>query len=184
MPVSPSELHIGSKAHSFSLKGVDDKVYSLSDFNGKDVLCIIFTCNHCPYAVAVEDRINDIAKKYSGKPFALVAINSNDEKAYPDDSFDNMKIRAGEKGFTFPYLRDDSQKTAKEYDAVCTPDIYLFDKDRVLKYRGRIDDSWKDESAVKNKDLERAIDLLLAGKDINFEMIPSMGCSIKWAAQS
>ena len=91
-----------------------------------------------------------------------------------------MKIRAREKGFLFPYLRDDSQTAAKLYDAICTPDIYLYDKDRELKYRGRIDDSWKDSSAVKSRDLERAIDLLLAGKEINFEMIPSMGCSIKW----
>jgi peroxiredoxin len=180
MPVSPSELHIGSKAHSFVLTGTDDNVYSLNDFNDKDVLCIMFTCNHCPYVIAVEDRINNIAKKYSGSSFALVCINANDETLYPEDSFDGMKKRSAEKGFVFPYLRDDSQTTAMAYDAVCTPDIYLYDKARVLKYRGRIDDNWKDESAVKSKDLEQAIDLLLAGKEIDFEMVPSMGCSIKW----
>jgi peroxiredoxin len=180
MPVSPSELHIGSKAHSFVLTGTDDNVYSLNDFNDKDVLCIMFTCNHCPYVIAVEDRINNIAKKYSGSSFALVCINANDETLYPEDSFEGMKKRSTEKGFVFLYLRDESQATAMAYDAVCTPDIYLYDKARVLKYRGRIDDNWKDESAVKNKDLERAIDLLLAGKEIDFEMVPSMGCSIKW----
>lgn len=180
MPVSPSELHIGSKAFYFTLVGTDGNVYSLNDFNDKDVLCIMFTCNHCPYVIAVEDRINSIAKKYSGKSFALVCINANDEALYPEDSFEGMKKRSSEKGFVFPYLRDDSQTTAMSYDAVCTPDIYLYDKERVLKYRGRIDDNWKDESAVKSKDLERAIDLLLAGKEIDFEMIPSMGCSIKW----
>lgn len=180
MPVSPQELHIGSRAHDFSLPATDDNVYSLRDFDDKDVLCIIFSCNHCPYVKAVEERINNIAKKYSDSSFVLLCINSNDEKVYPEDSFEEMKKRSEEKGFIFPYLRDESQNTAMAYDAVCTPDIYLYDKNRVLKYRGRIDDNWKDESAVKSKDLERAIDLLLASKDIDFEMVPSMGCSIKW----
>lgn len=180
MPVSPNELHIGSKANPFSLKGTDGKVYSLSDFDDKDILCIMFTCNHCPYVIAVEDRINNIAKKYSASSFALVCINANDENAYPEDSFEGMIKRAGDKKFVFPYLRDEDQTAAKKYDAVCTPDIYLYDKNRLLKYRGRIDDNWKDEKAVKSKDLEKAIDLLLAGKEIDFEMVPSMGCSIKW----
>lgn len=180
MPVSPTELHIGNKAHNFSLPAVDGNIYSLNDFADKDVFCLIFSCNHCPYVKAVEDRINNIAKKYSGSSFALVCINSNDAKDYPEDSFDEMKKRAEKKGFVFHYLHDESQNTAMMYDAVCTPDIYLYDKERILRYRGRIDDNWKDESAVKSKDLERAIDLLLAGKEIDFEMIPSMGCSIKW----
>lgn len=180
MPVSPNELHIGSKAHAFSLPAADGNVYSLSDFADKDVLCIIFSCNHCPYVKAVEERINNITKKYSDSSFALICINSNDDSVYPEDSFEMMKKRAAEKGFVFPYLRDESQTAAKAYDAVCTPDIYLYDKARILKYRGRIDDNWKDESAVKSKDLERAIDLLLAGKEIDFDMVPSMGCSIKW----
>ena len=184
MPVSPNDLHIGSKAHSFTLQGVDGNVYSLRDYDDKDVMCIIFSCNHCPYVKAVEDRINNIAKKYSDSSFVLICINSNDDTVYPEDSFEEMKKRSAEKGFVFPYLRDDSQTTAMSYDAVCTPDIYLYDKERVLKYRGRIDDNWKDEAAVKNKDLERAIDLLLAGKEIDFEMVPSMGCSIKWVTQS
>lgn len=180
MPVSPEELNIGSKAHPFSLQGTDGKEYSLNDFADKDVFCIIFSCNHCPYVKAVEDRINNIAKKYSGSSFALICINSNDAAVYPEDSFEEMKKRAAEKGFIFPYLRDESQSAAKEYEAVCTPDIFVYDKERILKYRGRIDDNWKDESKVQSRDLERAIDLLLAGKEIDFDMIPSMGCSIKW----
>ncbi len=180
MPVSPQNLRIGTKAEQFRLIGTDGKYYSLNDFDDKNILCIIFTCNHCPYAVAVENRINNIAKKYSDKSFALVCINSNDENVYPEDSYDEMVKRSNNKGFVFPYLRDDTQEVAKVYDAVCTPDIYLYDKERVLKYRGRIDDNWKDESAVKSKDLEKAIDLLLESKDIDFDMIPSMGCSIKW----
>lgn len=180
MPVSPEILRIGSKAIPFKLKGVDEKFYSLDDYEDKKVLCVIFSCNHCPYVKAVEDRINQIAKDNSTRSFALVCINSNDEMTYAEDSFEEMKKRAKEKNFVFPYLRDDSQDTARAYDAVCTPDIFLFDEKRVLRYRGRIDDNWKDESKVTKKELQRAIDRLLENKDIDFETTPSMGCSIKW----
>ena len=180
MAVTPEELKIGTKAIDFNLPSVDGKYYSLSSFVDKKVLCIIFSCNHCPYVMAVEDRINQIAKDYSDKSFALVAINPNDDSAYPEDSIDNMRIRANEKGFVFPYLRDDVQETAHAYDAVCTPDIYLYDKDRILRYRGRIDDNWKDESMVTKKELRMAIDCLLDDKTINFDTTPPMGCSIKW----
>ncbi len=180
MPVSPHDLKIGTKIHDFTLKGVDGKMYSIKDYDDKDVICIIFSCNHCPYVKAVEDRINNIAKKYSGSSFVLLCINSNNEDDYPEDSFEGMKERAAEKGFVFPYLHDETQKTARLFDAVCTPDIYVYDKQRYLRYRGRIDDNWKDEGAVTKKELENAIDLLLEGKDIDFEMVPSMGCSIKW----
>ena len=180
MPVSPEILRIGSKANSFKLKGVDGMYYSLEDFNDKKLLCIIFSCNHCPYVKAVEDRINKIAKDNAGKSFALICINSNDENVYSEDSYEEMKNRAREKGFVFPYLHDDTQKTARAYDAVCTPDIYLYDENRVLKYRGRIDDNWKDESRVTRKELQMAINRLLENKEIDFEIIPSMGCSIKW----
>lgn len=180
MPVSPEKLRIGSKANSFKLMGVDGKFYSLEDYKNKKVLCIIFTCNHCPYVKAVEDRINQIAKDNAGESFALLCINSNDETVYPEDSFEEMKKRSKEKGFVFPYLRDETQETARAYDAVCTPDIYLFDESRILKYRGRIDDNWKDESLVKRRELQMAIDRLLKNKEIDFELVPSMGCSIKW----
>jgi len=180
MPVSPEDLKIGTKAHNFSLPGVDDKTHKLDDYKDKKILCIIFMCNHCPYVVAVQQRINRIAKDYAGKSFALIAINPNDAETYPEDSFENMKIRAEEEGYVFPYLRDDSQAIARAYDAVCTPDIYLYDENRILKYRGRIDDNWKDESKVSRKELRMAIDALLAGKEIDFDTVPSMGCSIKW----
>lgn len=183
MPVSPKDLKLGSRAQKFSLKGVDGKTYSLGDFDEKRVLCIIFMCNHCPYVIAVQQRINQIAKDYSMNSFALVAINSNDPLTYPEDSFENMKIRAEEQGYVFPYLYDETQCIAESYGAVCTPDIYLYDKDRILKYRGRIDDNWKDESQVKRKELRMAIDALLNGKEIDFEIVPSMGCSIKWASK-
>jgi peroxiredoxin len=180
MPVSPEELKIGTLAHDFSLKGVDEQVYSLSTFKDKKVLCIIFFCNHCPYVIAVQDRINQIAKDFSDKSFALVAINPNDPVSYPEDSFENMKKMAEEKGFVFPYLIDETQETAKAYDAVCTPDIYLYDQKRILKYRGRIDDNWKDESLVTKKELRMAIECLLNDEEINFETVHPMGCSIKW----
>ncbi|HJY62691.1 MAG TPA: thioredoxin family protein [Ignavibacteria bacterium] len=180
MPVSPEDLKIGTKAHKFSLPGVDGKTYKLDDFKDKKLLCIIFMCNHCPYVVAVQQRINQIAKDYSGKSFALIGINSNNPETYPEDSFENMKIRAKEENYAFPYLYDETQCIAEVYDAVCTPDIYLYDENRILKYRGRIDDNWKDESHVTRKELRMAIDNLLAGKEIDFEIVPSMGCSIKW----
>lgn len=182
MPVSPTELKIGTKAHDFNLKGTDGKFYSLNSFKERKVLCIIFMCNHCPYVVAVQQRINQIAKDYADKSFALIGINPNDPVSYPEDSFESMVIRAKEEGYVFPYLFDDTQETAREYEAVCTPDIYVFDCKRVLKYRGRIDDNWKDETAVTRNELRMAIDLLLENKEVDFEMVPSMGCSIKWKA--
>jgi len=180
MPASPTELLIGTKAPDFSLMNVDGNFYALDSFKDKKILCIIFMCNHCPYVRAVEERINQIAKDYSDKSFALAGINSNDPSVYPEDSFENMIKRSKERGYVFPYLYDEEQTAAKEYDAVCTPDIYLFDQNRILRYRGRIDSNWKDESKVKSHDLRKAIDLLLEDKPIDFEMIPSMGCSIKW----
>ncbi len=180
MPVSPTELKIGTKAYDFNLKAVDGKNYSLENFKEKKVLCIIFMCNHCPYVVAVQQRINQIAKDYTDKSFALIGINPNDTVTYPEDSFGNMAIRAREQGYVFPYLYDETQEIAREYDAVCTPDIYLYDENRILKYRGRIDDNWKDETSVTKKELRMAIDRLLENKEIDFDMVPSMGCSIKW----
>lgn len=180
MPVSPEELRIGSRAAEFNLKGVDEKYYSLDSFKDKKVLCIIFMCNHCPYVIAVQERINQIAKDYSDKSFGLVGINPNDDNAYPEDSFENMKIRSAENGFVFPYLQDETQEVAKTYDAVCTPDIYLFDTGRILRYRGRIDDNWKDESKVSRRELRMAIDSLLNNEPISFETVHPMGCSIKW----
>ena len=180
MPVSSNPDNLGSDIIEFSLKGIDDKYYSPSDFSDKDILIIIFKCNHCPYVIAVIDRLVSLQKKYSDKKIQLIGINPNDPETYPEDSFENMKLFAEKHNINFPYLVDETQETAKKYDAVCTPDIYVYDKDRKLRYRGRLDDSWKDESKIMSKDLEKAIDLLLEGKEIDFDQIPSMGCSIKW----
>jgi len=180
MSVSPKELRLGTKAADFNLIGTDGKYYTLDSFSEKNILCIIFMCNHCPYVVAVQDRINQIAKDYSAQSFALVGINSNAPETHPEDSFDNMIVRSNKLEYVFPYLHDETQSVAKEYEAVCTPDLYIYDENRILKYRGRLDDNWKDETKVIRRELRMAIDLLLAGKEIDFEQIPSMGCSIKW----
>lgn len=188
-----TETPLNSIAPDFSLKGVTPQgtgVYSLDDFkmiHGKAArgVLIIFMCNHCPYVIAVEDRINALAKKVQPLGIAVVGINANDAKIKEDDSFENMKIKSQKKDYVFPYLLDETQKVAKAYDAVCTPDPYLYSWDEDgqarLKYRGRIDDSWKDESQVKEKSLELAIEALLVGKEISKNQIPSMGCSIKWS---
>lgn len=171
---------IGSGIIDFELKGVDGKIYSLDSFSSKSVIVIIFICNHCPYVQAVVGRLIKIQTKYRDKGVQLIGINSNDVETYPEDSFENMIIFAKERDINFPYLMDENQSTARSYDAVCTPDIYVYDSNRLLKYRGRLDDNWKEVSNVKSKDLEAAVESILLNKDITFEQVPSMGCSIKW----
>lgn len=180
MPVYSSEVNLGCDIIDFSLRAIDDKFYSPDNFKGQNILVIIFQCNHCPYVKAVMDRFVALQEKYGDKGVQLVAINPNDPETHPEDSFDNMKRFAKKYKMNFPYLIDETQEVARKYDAVCTPDIYVFDKNRKLRYRGRLDDSWKEEEKVMQRDLERAIDLLLEGKEIDFSQIPSMGCSIKW----
>ncbi len=180
----PGEL--GSQAPEFSLPGVDGKTYRLRDFHESgDVkaLVVVFMCNHCPYVVATQGRINALAKEYASRGVRLVGINSNDFVKYPDDSFDAMKKRAKEQGYVFPYLRDETQEVAKAYGAVCTPDFFVYENaggEFVLRYRGRLDDNWKDESAVKRRDLALALDEILSGRAPNPDQPSSMGCSIKW----
>ena len=149
-------------------------------YNDKDVLVIMFICNHCPYVKAVTGRLTALQEKFAGRGVQFIAINSNDPESYPEDSFENMKEFAEENNFNFPYLVDETQDIARKYDAQCTPDIYVYDKSRVLKYRGRIDDNWKEEEKVTSNELSDAIELLLEGKEIDFKQIPSIGCSIKW----
>lgn len=174
---------LGSVAAPFSLKGTDDKIYRLRDFSDSQVLIIVFMCNHCPYVQATQGRVNQIAVDYRSKNVSLIGINSNDSIRYPEDSFESMKIRAREEKYVFPYLFDETQETAKTYGAVCTPDFYVFlneDQKMVLKYRGQLDDSWKDPTKVTKMDLRNAIDKLLAGQQSLADQKPSMGCSIKW----
>ena len=171
---------LGTPAVSFELSGSDSKVYSLESFADKTVLVIIFMCNHCPYVKAVLQRLIDLQKETEPQGVQLIGINSNDAERYPDDSFENMQKIAKEKGINFPYLFDASQETARAYDAVCTPDIYVYGAERKLLYRGRIDDSWEHEEKVTRRDLKEALDCIVAGQEVSGEQISSMGCSIKW----
>ncbi len=175
-------LDLGEKAPSFkNLLGADGERYSISSFNDKPVLTVVFSCNHCPYAKAYEERMVSIQRDYASRGVQLIAINSNDDKSYPEDSYTEMVKRAKEKGFNFPYLRDGEQIVVVEYGAVCTPHVFAFDKARLLRYRGRIDDS-RDPSSVRSHDLRNALDDLLAGKEVRVPDTRPFGCSIKWAA--
>ena len=181
MPVMHSKgMPIGTSAPAFSLPDVDGETRSLDSFSDAELLVVIFTCNHCPYAIASEDRLIEIQKDYGDRGVQIVAINPNDDVKYPDDSFDKMKERAASKGFNFPYLRDESQEVARAYDAACTPDIFVFDRDRKLLYNGRIDDNWQAPEQVTRRDLRAVLDAALEGRSVDFEHVPSMGCSIKW----
>lgn len=173
-------LPLGAAAPDFLLPGTDGKTYSLASFSDARMLVVSFTCNHCPYALGVEDRFIHLAIAYRMKGVAFVAISANDASSYPADSFENMKARAMAKAYPFPYLYDESQSTAKAYGAVCTPHIFVFDAPRTLVYEGRIDDNWKDETAVKSHDLRTALDAALAGKPVPTPQTNPMGCSIKW----
>jgi peroxiredoxin len=172
-------LPLGSLAPDFNLEGVDRKRYSLESFLKSTVLVVVFTCNHCPYSQAYEDRMVAIQRDYAGKGVQLVAINANDDKAYPEDAYPEMVKRAKQKGFNFPYLRDPDQKAAEVYGAVCTPHVFAFDRDRKLRYKGRIDDS-RDPSGVKSHDLRNALDDMVAGGSVREAETRPFGCSIKW----
>jgi peroxiredoxin len=174
-------MALGTPAPPFSLPATDGKTYSLNDFREAKTLVVVFTCNHCPYAMASEDRLIALQRDYADRGVRFVAINPNDDRAYPDDSFDNMVKRAKAKKFNFPYLRDESQEIAQAYDAACTPDIFVFGRDRTLVYNGRIDDNWKNEEAVTRHDLREVLDALVEDREPRLpDVVPSMGCSIKW----
>ena len=174
---------VGDKARDFKLKNIDDKTFSLADKKDAKGFIVVFTCNHCPYAVKYEDRIVALNNKYAKLGYPVVAINPNDAVAYPDDNFENMKKRAKSKSFTFPYLVDDTQEIAKAYGATKTPHVFILKKenaDLVVKYIGAIDDNTDDASAVTTKYAEQAVDALLAGKDVTTTSTKAIGCGIKW----
>jgi thiol-disulfide isomerase/thioredoxin len=147
---------------------------------GGPLLVVIFTCNHCPYAQALEPRFIELQRDYAARGVRLCGINPNDERAYPEDNLAKMQERAKQHGWNFPYLRDEPQQVARAYDAACTPDIFLFDAERKLVYNGRLDDNWKEPSKVRDRDLRNAIDRTLAGQPVDFDVHPALGCSIKW----
>lgn len=174
------KLKIDSRSPDFSLPAVDGKFYNLSSFDDKKILIVIFSCNHCPYVQAYEDRIIQIQKDFEKDNMQIVAINSNDDSKYPDDSFEEMKKRAADKKFNFPYLRDETQEVAKAYGATHTPQIFLFDANRKLKYEGKIDDNWQEPRKVKSAYLKDAITEVLNGKEVSVPETFSIGCTIKW----
>lgn len=178
--MATNNLKIGSALPGFKLKGVDEELYSESSFSDKSILIVIFSCNHCPYVQAYEDRINEIQKEFEDKGVRIIAINSNEEAGYPEDSFENMKIRAKEKSFNFPYLRDEDQSVASKFDATHTPEVFVFDEERKLRYHGKIDDNWKEPAKVKSRYLKEAIEELLKGEEISVPETYSIGCTIKW----
>ena len=176
---NPTGYQPGDKATDFKLKSVDGKMYSMSDYKDAKGFIVVFTCNHCPFAVKYEDRVIELAKKYKSKGYVLLAINPNDPAAQPDDSFDKMKVRAKEKGFTFPYLFDEGQKIFPQYGATKTPHVFLLDKNLIVKYIGAIDDNVEDASAVKEHYLENAIAELEKGKEPTVPVTKAIGCTIK-----
>jgi len=185
MVLTPSTmLPLGNKAPPFSLpNAVDGKKVSLDDFAQAPALLVIFMCNHCPYVKHVAAGLAKLAKEYQAKGVAVVGINSNDASAYPDDSPEKMKQEAAARGYTFPYLYDETQEVAKAYRAACTPDFYVFDRQRKLVYRGQMDSSRPNSGVpVTGQDLRAALDTVLAGKPVPPDQRPSIGCNIKWRA--
>ena len=175
----PAGYKVGDKATDFKLKSVDGKMYSMADYKDAKGFIVVFTCNHCPFAVKYEDRVIELAKKYKSKGYVLVAINPNDPLVVPEDSFEKMKERAKEKGFTFPYLFDEGQKIFPQYGATKTPHVFLLDKNLIVKYIGAIDDNVEDASAVKEHYLENAIAALEKGQEPKVPLTKAIGCSIK-----
>lgn len=165
-----------------NLKNVDNSLVSLEDYKDAKGFIVVFTCNHCPYSVAYEDRIIVLDATFKTKGYPVVAINPNNPKAYPDDSFDNMQIRAKDKGFTFPYLFDDGQKIYPQYGATKTPHVYVLEKTpqgNIVRYIGAIDNNYKDASAADQKYVEDAVNALLKGEKVPVEVTKAIGCSIK-----
>jgi len=182
MAVTPSTMSpLGTKAPDFNLPDTEGKFVSLPDFKDSPALLVVFMCNHCPFVKHIIDELVKLIKQYQQKGVAAVGINSNDVEHFPEDRPEMMAKLAVEKGFSFPYLYDETQQVAKLYMAACTPDFFLFDKDRNLVYRGQMDDSRPgNNEPIDGKDLRYAIDAVLKGQAIAKEQKPSMGCNIKW----
>jgi peroxiredoxin len=177
---SVNTLKIGETAPDFhDLLGTDGKRYSLASFADFPTMVLIASCNHCPYVQSYEDRMIALQRDYKDRSVGFVAVNSNYDKDYPEDSYEEMVKRAKEKGFNFPYIRDEDQSLARALSAVCTPETFVFDKARKLVYHGRIDDN-RDPTKVRTHDLRNALDAIIAGKRPPAAETRPFGCSIKW----
>lgn len=186
MALTPSTMApLGMIAPDFRLPDTDGRVASLSDFADAPALLVAFICNHCPYVKHVRSAFAQLAKEYQAKDVAVVGINSNDAVAYPDDSPEKMREEKAAVGYTFPYLFDETQEVAKAYRAACTPDFFVFDRDRKLVYRGQMDAGRPGNGKPNDgADLRAALDAVLAGRAPLGQQWPSIGCNIKWKAAS
>jgi peroxiredoxin len=174
-------LPIGTKSPDFRLPDTQGKTVSLSDFDESPALLVVFLCNHCPYVKHVAAGLAELAREYQCRGAAIVGINSNDVSAFPEDSPEKMAAEAKLRGYSFPYLYDETQAVAKAYRAACTPDFYVFDRERKLAYRGQMDSSRPgSEIPVSGEDLRAALDAVLAGQPVSTLQKPSLGCNIKW----
>jgi len=174
-------LTLGTVAPGFALPATDGRTVALGDFADAPALLVMFLCNHCPYVKHIRAELADLIHEYQERGLQAVAINANDAKAYPEDSFKKMAEEVKSQRYTFPYLYDETQAVAKAYRAACTPDFFLFDRDRKLVYRGQMDSSRPGNSVpVTGADLRAALEAVLAGKKISPKQKPSLGCNIKW----
>jgi peroxiredoxin len=180
LAATPPVCNFGEKAHDFTLPATDGRTYSLSDLKGPNGTLIVFMCNHCPYVKAVIDRLIRDANDLKALGVNTIAISSNDATAYPADSFENMRRWALEKRFPFPYLHDETQEVARAYGAVCTPDFFGYDAGLGLQYRGRLDESKRDQAPNARRELFEAMRQVAETGQGPKEQVPSMGCSIKW----
>lgn len=174
------KLEIGQRAPDFTLPGVDGKDHSLSAFKDNKIVVVLFTCNHCPYVQAYEERLICIQRDYGAKCVQLIAVNANDAAGYPEDSFDNMVRRAKQRQLNFPYLRDETQRVARAYGAEYTPEAFLLNSKFQVRYIGRIDDNWQHPDKVKTHDLRNALDAVLGHKKVENPITHAIGCTIKW----
>jgi peroxiredoxin len=172
---------LGIKAPPFRLPDPSGKWVSSDDFGQAPALLVVFMCPHCPYVRHIRSHFSALAKEYQARGVAIVGINSNDVEAFPDDRPEKMADEIREVDYTFPYLYDETQEVAKAFQAACTPDFFLFDRDRLLVYRGQYDDSRpKNDRPITGANLRAALDAVLAGHSVSAKQTPSMGCSIKW----
>lgn len=178
---SSTMLPLGSQAPAFRLPDTTGRMVSLEDFKDATALLVMFICNHCPYVKHIRSGLARLARDYQARGVAMVAINANDVDRYPDDSPERMREEAASAGYTFPYLYDETQLVAKTYRAACTPDFYVFDRQRQLVYRGQMDDSRPNSGKpVTGADLRAALDAVLDGRPVSANQKPSAGCNIKW----
>jgi peroxiredoxin len=174
-------LALGTSAPDFCLPDTRGQMVSPADFKSAPALLVMFICNHCPYVKHIRSGLADLGREYQKRGVGIVAINSNDVQNYPEDSPERMRQEVKAAGYVFPYLYDEAQSAARAYRAACTPDIFLFDKNRRLVYRGQFDDSRPGNGRpVTGRDLRAALDAVLAGKPVPEPQTPSMGCNIKW----